>query len=257
MQSLKPTSTKRSAVRDDAFTLMELLIVITIIAILAALLLPSLKNMREAGRRLKCMNNLRQCGVAIRMYAQEESQQRLPMGYWGSSVFFKSGRPWLVTQYGISYKIVSCPSAANWRTNSSYRAYPIPKSFDTVSNPSFYNASMHYHYIGGHGQYPDPDGWAYSWAFGAGAQLRLYDCSAAKPLMWDVSYTPSQAEAASTGNGGNFAYMAPVSNHRNSDGSAYGENMLFGDGHVEWIPMNHGLGKFGRFYGDYGVSCYK
>lgn len=54
--------------KRDAFTLIELLVVVAIIAILAALLAPALKNARNSARRVACLNNLHNMGLATIAY---------------------------------------------------------------------------------------------------------------------------------------------------------------------------------------------
>ncbi len=75
-----PHRRPRSSSSRRAFTLIELLTVIAIIGILAAILVPTVGRVRQSARSAQCLSNLRQIGTAITLYAQED-KDRYPYGW--------------------------------------------------------------------------------------------------------------------------------------------------------------------------------
>ena len=111
-----------------AFTLIELLVVIAIIAILAAMLLPALARAKESGKRIACLNNLRQLSLGTQMYVSDSQGFYPPRSNterWPSKLF---------DSYGRNVKLLLCTTetkdpVSNGSSTSNNVADAAPRSY--------------------------------------------------------------------------------------------------------------------------------
>jgi prepilin-type processing-associated H-X9-DG protein/prepilin-type N-terminal cleavage/methylation domain-containing protein len=102
--------------RQNAFTLVELLVVIGIIALLISILLPALNGARQSAQTVQCLSNMRQIGLAMAQYINENNGSFVPTNdYEGGTTLPSPYRVWVgiffYRGYTPNLNIYMCPSA--------------------------------------------------------------------------------------------------------------------------------------------------
>ena len=134
---------ERDFERQNGFTLIELLVVIAIIAILAGMLLPALARAKEAGRRIACVNDLRQLGMSLIMYA-DDHEGLYPARISGGTA--PGAWPTALRFYYTDLKLLRCPSdGPNPKTGSNNPNLPAdsaPRSYIINGWNDYFEATM-------------------------------------------------------------------------------------------------------------------
>ena len=218
--------------RRRAFTLIELLIVISIIAILAAILFPVFARARENARRTSCLSNLKQISLAFIQYSQDYDERTPLTSYPATNISWTTG----AAAYMKSTQIFRCPSDSStiWNAPASP---PIHNYYSTSYAMNAYMAgSNKYAHLAtiqspsrvvvladSNGLLRDhfhPFNWVIDAEYAAYAAAQVPPVSYTPPASWTLDATDGQP--------GEF----PRTRHLE------GFNVTYCDGHVKWTKWS-------------------
>ncbi len=134
MNRIIAPAANRTAKRPEAFTLIELLVVIAIIAILAAMLLPALARAKDQAQRTTCTNNLKEMGIAMHLYG-DDNRDGMAFPNWDGFSTEQPGGGWL---YTVINGTGPDPFIAPWKNSSPQSAWTNGLWWNYIHNPNSY-----------------------------------------------------------------------------------------------------------------------